>query len=143
MRLRAASRYSPHMDAEARLAAAREAVAHMDGLRLLVLHGSRTRGSEHAGSDWDFAYAGDERLDPAALHVALTLALGSDAVDLADLDRASALLRFEAARLGRCIFEGSPGAFDEFVLAATLFWCDAGPVIRRAHDAVLAELPTA
>lgn len=130
------------MDADGQLAAARAAIAHLEGLRLLVLHGSRGRGDDHAGSDWDFGYRGDEALEPAALHVALTRALGTEEIDLTDLDRASALLRFEAARRGRCVYEHTAGAFEAFVLAAALFWCDAEPVIRRAHEAVLAELPS-
>jgi hypothetical protein len=123
------------------LAAVRDVAAQHQRLRLLVLHGSRSGGDEHAGSDWDFGYQGEEGRDAAGLHSALTCALGTDDVDLTDLDRASALLRFETARRGRCIYEDVPGAFEAFVLAATLFWCDAGPVIRRAHDAVLAGLP--
>ena len=129
------------MDGNDRLAALCDVAAQLERLRLLVLHGSRSGGEEHAGSDWDFGYQGEEGLDAAGLHSALSLALGTDDVDLTDLDRASALLRFEAARRGRCVYERVPGAFEAFVLAATLFWCDAESVIRRAHDAVLAGLP--
>ncbi len=67
-------------------------------------------------------------------------ALGTDDVDLVDLARSSALLRFEAAGHGRCIYESAPGNADAFVLGATIFWCDAEPVIRRAQAAVLAGL---
>lgn len=121
----------------ARLAAVRAVAARTAGLRLLLLHGSRSRGQAHHGSDWDIGYLGD--LDPVGLLDALTGALRTDDVDLVDLGRTTALLRFEAARDGVCLHE-SDGNHLRFVLDATRFWCDAGPVIRRAQDDVLAEL---
>lgn len=122
----------------ATLEALRRAAARHPGLRLLILHGSRSRGQPHEGSDWDLGYLGE--VDPAALHAELSDVLRTDDIDLVDLDRASALLRFEAARSGRCIHANPPEACTEFVLAATIFWCDAEPVIRRAQAAVLSEL---
>lgn len=93
------------MDADGRLDAVRDAVAPLDGLRQLVLHGSRSRGDEHARSDWDFGYQGDARLDSATLHVALTQTLGTEQIDLTDLDRASGLLRIQVAQRGRSVYE--------------------------------------
>ncbi len=126
------------------------------GLGLLLLHGSRARGDDHAGSDWDLAFLaqiepshGSHRahsrgsadgVDRELLLGDLVAELGTDRVDLADLARSSALLRFRAARDGVCVHEASAGAHERFVLAAALFWCDAEPVIRRAYDGVLAEL---
>lgn len=54
-----------------------------------MLHGSRARGDAHAASDWDFAYRASAGLDELGLRAALVMALDSDAVDLADLDRSS------------------------------------------------------
>ena len=68
------------------------------------------------------------------------MAVGTDAVDLADLTTASALLRFRAARDGVALLERPPGAFLQFRLEAVRFWCDAGPVIRTAQADVLAAL---
>ena len=116
------------------------AAQQLAGLQLLVLHGSRSRQQEHAGSDWDLGYLADASLDPAELTATLTHVLTTDDVDVTDLSRASALLRFRAASDGRCIYEHSPGIFEAFVLEATLFWCDAGPVIQRAQAAVLSDL---
>lgn len=107
-----------------------------------MLHGSRATGHAHAGSDWDLGVLGGAGLDLDGLRVALTEALGTDDVDLVDLAHATALLRFEAARGGRCVFERQPGAFEAFVLEATLFWCDIEPVLRRAHADVLDRLPS-
>ncbi len=127
-------------DDDARLEALSAAAARHPGLQVLVLHGSRARGEARAGSDWDLACLGSDELDLGALHVTAVSALGTDAVDLVDLERASALLRFRAARDGRCLFEDRAGRHLDFVLAATHFWCDAGPIIRRAQRAVLADL---
>jgi predicted nucleotidyltransferase len=63
-------------------------------LRLLVMHGSRARGDAHAGSDWDFAYLAGEGFDELGLRAALTRTLGTDAVDVVDLERAGAVLRY-------------------------------------------------
>jgi len=57
-----------------------------------------------------------------------------------DLRRASALLRYRAARDGIPLLERPPGEFQRFQLQAVQFWCDAETVIRRAHDDVLAAL---
>lgn len=121
------------LDEVARIAARHE------GLRLLVLHGSRGRGDHHDRSDWDFGYLADTGFEASGLLADLMQALGDD-VDLVDLARASALLRFRAARDGRPVHERGQGTFEAFALDATLFWCDAEPVIRRAQAGVLARL---
>ena len=114
--------------------------AAMSGVEVLVLHGSRARGDGGPGSDWDFGALTDGTTDLAALLAALTGVLGTDAVDLVDLRRASALLRYRAARDGVVLVERRKDAFREFQLEAVRFWCDAGPVIRAAQDDVLAAL---
>ena len=113
------------------------------GLRLLVLHGSRARGEGRDDSDWDLGYlrTDPDVFDPAALVVAVSDVVGSDAVDLVDLAAASALLRFRAARDGVALVEHPEDAFLAFRLEAVRFWCDAGPVILAAYDDVLASLP--
>lgn len=127
----------PEVADAARLDAVRAVAARVEGLELLLLHGSRSRGAAHPGSDWDLGYLGD--IDPADLLDAVASALGTDDVDLVDLARAGALLRFEAGRDGIRLY-GTDEVHLRYVLDATRFWCDAGPVIRRAHDEVLAEL---
>jgi predicted nucleotidyltransferase len=112
----------------------------MAGVQVLVLHGSRARGDGGPDSDWDFGVLTDGTIDLAALATALTSLLGTDAVDLVDLRRASALLRYRTARDGVVLAEQREGAFREFQLEAVHFWCDAGPVIRAAQDDVLAAL---
>ncbi len=110
------------------------------GLRLLVLHGSRARGEAHSGSDWDFAVLGDAHLDRTALAVALADAVGTDAVDVADLERSSAVLRWHVARDGAVLFEDASQPWFDFRRDAVDFWCDAGGIIREAQQAFLAAL---
>lgn len=114
--------------------------ADVPGMRLLVLHGSRARSDAGTHSDWDFAYLAREGTDVAALLTRLTVAVGTDAVDLVDLAGASAVLRFRAARDGVVLFERPVGVFLDFQLDAVQFWCDAGAVIRAAQADVLAVL---
>lgn len=109
-------------------------------LRLLVLHGSRARGHEHEGSDWDFAYLADPGLDASLLYADLALQLATDRIDLVDLARAGGLIRYRVARDSVVLFEADEGTFDTFWLEAVTFWCDAEPVLRAGYDAVLAGL---
>ncbi len=109
-------------------------------LRLLVLFGSRARTDARPASDWDLAYVASDGLDPDALLLDLVRALGTDRVDLVDLERAGAQIRYRAAAEGRVVHEARPGAFAEFWLAAVDFWCDAEPVLRSGYADVLARL---
>lgn len=112
----------------------------MPHLRLLVLHGSRARGTAHQLSDWDFAYLGHGGFDPDALLAALVDASGNDRVDAVDLDRAGALIRHRVARDGVVVYETRPGIFDEFRLQATQTWCDLEPVRTPLYERVLREM---
>lgn len=104
---------------------------------MLVLHGSRARNEAHAQSDWDFAYEADAAFDADALLAALADALRVDRIDLADLDRAGALLRHRVARDGVVLFERTPGRFDRFWLNAVDTWCDLAPVLEPLYARVL------
>jgi predicted nucleotidyltransferase len=110
------------------------------GLSLLILHGSRGRGDYHERSDWDFAYLGDDDLDELQLRSDLTNVLRTDNIDLAGLDGAGGLLRFLAARNGILVFERTRGNFEDFCIAAALFWFDIEPIIRCEHREILAAL---
>lgn len=110
------------------------------GLRLLVHHGSRARGDHRPDSDWDFAYLADAPFDADDLLARLGEALASNDVDLADLSRASGLLRLKAASDGHAVYESEPGRFNAFRLAAATAWCDMEPVLRLAFDARLERI---
>lgn len=109
-------------------------------LRLLVLFGSRARGDARPESDWDLGYLAEAEFDPDALLLDLVTRLGTDRVDLVDLARSGAQLRFRVAGEGRVLHEGQAGCFERFWLEAVHFWCDAGPLIRDGYAQVLARL---
>ncbi len=109
-------------------------------LRLALLHGSRARADVTDGSRWDIGVLADDPPDLPTLSATLTEILGTDKVDVVDLSRTSALLRYRAARDGIPLLERPPDEFQRFQLAAVQFWCDAETVIRSAHDDVLAVL---
>jgi predicted nucleotidyltransferase len=123
------------------LRACEDVAGTMPGLDMLMLFGSRARGDSSDQSDWDFGFFGHAEMDVAALLAAIVTAVGTERVDLVDLDRASGLLRYRAARDGRIVFEAAPGATDRFRLQAADFWCDVGPALQRDYDRLLADLP--
>ncbi len=125
--------------AHARLLRVVEANRHA-GLRLLVLFGSRARGDAAPGADWDLAFLADSGFDPDALMADLALGLASDDIDLVDLSRAGAQVRFRVARDGLIVHEAMPGEFGRFWVDAVSFWCDAAPVLERAYEGVLSRL---
>lgn len=116
--------------------------AHVKGLDLLLVFGSRARGDAAAHADWDFGYLGTDALDSGSLLATLVEGTGSDRVDLVDLARAGGLLRHRAAVGGQILFEARAGLADDFRLAAATSWCDAAPVLERAYEGVPAGLPT-
>jgi predicted nucleotidyltransferase len=130
----------PRPDATPALDAAAAVARSTSGLKLLVLFGSRARGDNESGADWDFGYLARDEADVPGLLAALVEALGDDRVDLADLGRASGLLRYHAARDGQLLFEATPDAFDRFRLDATRFWCDVAPMLERGYAEVLEAL---
>jgi uncharacterized protein len=109
-------------------------------LRLAVLYGSRARAKATEGSDWDIGVLADDPPDLPALSATLTEILGTDEVDVVDLSRTSALLRYRTARDGIPLLERPSGEFQRFQLEAVQFWCDTETVIRSAHGDVLAAL---
>jgi predicted nucleotidyltransferase len=117
-----------------------EAARATRGLELLLLFGSRARGDAHAASDWDFGYVAAPEVDAPGLLARIVEAVGSDRVDLVDLDAAGGLLRYRAARDGWTVFETEPTRGDRFRVDAARFWCDTEPILKRGYEAVLAEL---
>ena len=71
---------------------------------------------------------------------ALVAALDTERIDLVDLSRAGAVLRYRAARDGRSLVAVEPGAFERFSVEAITFWCDIVPVLEAGYTDVLAEL---
>jgi len=117
-----------------------EVATRQPGLRLVVVFGSRARGDATAGSDWDVGYLGGEPLDREGLLADLVAALGTEAVDLVDLDRANGLMRFRAARDAIVAFQAVDDAFERFWFDAVSYWCDMGAIIRAGYEGVLEDL---
>ena len=84
-------------------------------------------------------YLADGALDPLALRRDLADAFGTDHLDVVDLARASALLRYRAARDGIGVFEREPGAFAGFWMKAVRFWCDVARLVEAANAVVFGE----
>ena len=110
------------------------------GLELLLLFGSRARGDSHPGSDWDFGYLAGPELDPYDLLTRLALLLGTDWIDLVNLNRVNGLLRFRAASEGKTLFESRKGVFERFAVEAISYWCDMGPIIKTGYEEILQGL---
>lgn len=110
------------------------------GLSLLLLFGSRARGDTYPGSDWDLGYIADPEFDAADFLARLVLLLGTDRIDLVNLERTNGLLRYRAAAEGQPLFESIPGNYERFWFDAVSYWCDMGPIIREGYEAVLAGL---
>lgn len=127
-------------DATRVLDAATAVARSIPGVELLVLFGSRARGDDGPSADWDIGYLARDDADVPGLLAALVEALEDDRVDLADLGRASGLLRYRAARDGLPLFEATPDAFDRFRLDAVRFWCDVAPMLERGYGEVLGAL---
>lgn len=109
-------------------------------LDLLVLFGSRARSDEHAGSDFDLAYLARTDFDALAFLGQAVRALGTERVDLVDLERADGLIRYRVARDGQVIFERGAGTFRAFQLRAAEFWCDTERVLRIAYRSAIERM---
>ena len=84
---------------------------HVD---LVVLFGSRARGSAVSSSDVDLGVMA--RGDIEELRIEAIRLLETDWVDVVDLSRADPLLAMSVARYGRPLHEGKPGAFASLAL---------------------------
>jgi predicted nucleotidyltransferase len=97
---------------------------------LVVLFGSRAKGSAAPKSDWDLAVLLQPNgPDPLGLYgldpqLARALDCSSDAVDLVDLETASYLLQRVVAEEGKLLFERRPGLFASFCSRAIRQWAD-------------------
>lgn len=117
-----------------------EAAARHPGVDLLVLYGSRARDDATTRSDWDFGFIARSSVEVEGLMADLVVGVGADRIDVTDLARASALLRYRAARDGMAAYERTRGAFDRFRFDAVRFWCEASHILERGYDDVLGRL---
>lgn len=85
-----------------------------EGLRLVLLFGSVASGRECQESDIDLGFLFDKPIDILGLTNRVIRLLRTDRVDVIDLSRASPLLKHSAIRMGKALFEKSPGLFNTF-----------------------------
>lgn len=111
------------------------AVCEKYNLILVVLYGSQARGTARPDSDQDVGVLKREGLvkeqEFLSLHLDLSRALGMGNVDLVDLRRAPPLLKYEAARTGRALYEAQPGTFRLFHTLAWKLYQDDHYDLRR------------
>lgn len=135
----AARRYDPRVATEPEVRAV--AVAH--DLSLVVLYGSRARGTARAASDVDIGVlrADGKRLSYRALAALFSdlVPLYGDALDVADLATDDAIFRREVARDGRVLFQAPPDRWVDFVGQALIDYADIAPFV----DACVASVARA
>jgi len=111
------------------------AVCEKYHLSLVVLYGSQARGTARPDSDQDVGVLKQEGVvgeeEFLSLHLELSRALGLGNLDLVDLRRASPLLKYEAARTGRALYEARPGTFRLFHTLAWKLYQDDHFDLRR------------
>jgi uncharacterized protein len=101
-------------------------------LELMVLFGSSAKGKTHARSDIDLAFSFRDKIDLIDLTNKVAISLGTDAVDVVDMRKASPLLRFAVAKTGRVLYEKTPGLFHSFCSLAFRVYVDTGK-LREAR----------
>jgi predicted nucleotidyltransferase len=109
------------------------------GVRLVVLFGSVARGWARADSDVDLAVLGGEFWDQLGLGNALATLLGREP-HVVDLSAVSDWLRFQIARDGILVYEGSPGEWAEFKARAMVLYWDLAPTIALCAAGVKRRL---
>lgn len=114
----------------------------IEGVRLVILFGSYVTGKMHTGSDIDVAVLGFHSLDfqtqgRVAEHIAGTLGVSEDAIDIVDVWDASPLLQYEVAKQGK-LFLGSEFDFTRFKVLAWKRYLDTAK-FRRAREKALRQ----
>lgn len=107
-------------------------------LQLVILFGSAASGRTHSQSDIDVAFLFDEPVDILTLTNKVITLLHDDAVDVVDLRRASPLLKFQAAKCGRVLYERSTGQFNAFYSLAFRMYADSQK-LRTAQQRMIQE----
>ena len=102
-------------------------VARKHGLRMVVLFGSRVRGTHRPDSDWDLCVViGSRAADPIDLTNDFSRATGTRA-DVVFSHRAGPLLRYHALFHGRLLF-GRRAEFERLRLRVLKEWQDMGKI---------------
>lgn len=123
----------------ARLRAIRDCLAVQDDVAAVYLFGSF--GTEFQGkySDIDFGvvYRPGEQPDlrrELQLEAELSLLLGTDYIDLINLNRAPLQLRFKAISQGRILYEGYPDELSDFLEETYCLYGDYQVDLKTYYD---------
>lgn len=114
-------------------------------VRLLVLFGSRAKGTATDKSDWDLGVLlCNPNLDGLSflslgLPLAEVLGLRTDRIDLVNLDRCSPLLGFAIATEGKPLYEAEPGLFHCFQVKAAKTYADTAK-LRQYQEKYIAQM---
>jgi predicted nucleotidyltransferase len=107
-----------------------EADAVPSDVDLIVLFGSRAKGTNAPNSDWDLGIMFRQSLDqPLRLFeldalLAPLVGCSSDAIDLVDLEHSSYLMQRMVTEEAQLLFERRPGLFLSFCSRAIRQWAD-------------------
>ncbi len=107
-------------------------------LRLAMLFGSAATGRLRPDSDIDIAILPEDGDMPLRVELDLQVALeraSGRQVDVARLDRASTLVRWEVARFGKPLWSSPPGEIVRFTAEAASEYLDFAPAFEQAAEA--------
>lgn len=109
---------------------------------LMILFGSRARGTQGASSDVDVGVLAEQPLSVAdkagfAENIARKLNTSPDSIDVVDLRSAPPLLQYQVAQTGR-LLSGAEQDFIRFKVLAWKRYLDTAK-FRRARESVLKE----
>jgi uncharacterized protein len=103
-------------------------IAKKHDLKLLILFGSRARGDEKKGSDWDFAYYPPAVFsvdDDMALFEDLMSLLSDEKIDLLNLKKTKKLyVAHKVFQTGKVVYEKEKGFFSRKKWDAFFDWQD-------------------
>ena len=109
-----------------------------EGVILAYLFGSLAKAGEVGGresQDVDLALVTEEKT-AWKLWDEISLALGTERLDIVDLKKASPVLLFEIIRSGRLIYSSDEAARERFVLNVLHLYRDTAPLRRRQRKAL-------
>ena len=109
-------------------------------IKLLILFGSRARGTQGRISDTDVAVLADRSLEirdksMIAERIAPTLRVSEDEIDIVDLQSASPLLQYQIAQEGT-LLQGSIFDFTRFKVLAWKRYLDTARFRRARHESL-------
>lgn len=130
-------------------AIARQLPEKIPALKMLVLFGSRARGTFHAESDWDFATLYDQNIETGQIKsnwdnylelyslIRQELGIPDHKIDIVELfPGCSPLLTYQIARDAKLIYEEEPGELTNFKIKAWKVYADTEKFRKSARRCI-------